>query len=148
MTCGWILKFKLNKVLFIQPRRPGQSGPSPQSVLCQSWGNLLYFMFEHLGGKLGILNLGLWNGFRCVMSHTMILHRWTILLAHFLGNVFASNSWTKPNTNSFQTASHTTANVKTLDLQSLPFTAVGAKGIPFPVLVEYAFDFGMNCLCW
>lgn len=32
------------------------------------------------------------------MSHTMFLHRWTVLWPHFLANVFAGYSWTKPNT--------------------------------------------------
>lgn len=48
------------------------------------------------------------------MRHTTILHRWTILLAHFLRDVFAGYSWTKPN--SFQIALRTTPNLKTLDL--------------------------------
>lgn len=33
------------------------------------------------------------------MNHTMVLHRWTILLVHFLGNVFAGYSWVNQNTN-------------------------------------------------
>lgn len=48
---------------------------------------------------------------------------------------------------SLQPASHTTPTLKTLDLQMSPFfIAVGAKGIPFPVLVACAFNLGMDGL--
>lgn len=48
------------------------------------------YMFEHLSKKLGLLNLVGYEVFLGVYRgrDTMIFHRWTILLAPFLWDVF------------------------------------------------------------
>lgn len=77
---------------------PASARP-PRVCWASHEGSILFYVWT-FGEKAGGIELcGWWNGFRCVVSHTTILHRWTILLAHFLRNVFAGYSWVKPNTN-------------------------------------------------
>lgn len=66
---------------------------------------------------------------RCLMSLTMILHRWTILLVHFPGNVSACNCRTKPN---MVFKLHLVCSqLENSISQCLPFTGVMAKSTSF-----------------